>query len=109
MRRTKVNIQFKIFIDDVFYVVFSPELQLSGYGKIQKSVQKDFDQSVKLFIEELVKKGALLKALLELGWTLKRDSIKPPAISNIIFSEINIPTAQFLSIWDKEIVMPVFS
>jgi len=49
-------------------VVYSPALEISGYGKTHKEAEDDFHNAVKIFIEETTAKGTLEKALQTLGW-----------------------------------------
>ena len=49
-------------------VVYSPALEISGYGKTLPEAEKDFHQAVKIFLEETKANHSLEKALQMLGW-----------------------------------------
>ena len=53
--------------DDVA-VVYSPSLEISGYGKTLLEAEEDFRRAVKIFIEETTANHTFEKALQALGW-----------------------------------------
>jgi len=78
-----------------YFVAYCPALELSSYGKSEASAKKSFDEALEIFIEETVRKGTLLKILLELGWTLRQKPsvlYKPPTIKKPISSRPNSRT-----------------
>ena len=49
-------------------VVYSPALEICGYGKTVEDAQKDFHNAVKIFFEETKAHGVFENALEQLGW-----------------------------------------
>ena len=49
-------------------VVYSPALDLSGYGRSLPDAQKDFHNAVNIFLDECKHNGTLDQALSDLGW-----------------------------------------
>ena len=50
------------------YVVYSPMLDLSSYGKTEQQALLSFQESTQLFISDLIKRNVLDDVLTELGW-----------------------------------------
>ena len=97
------------FQDADNYIVYSPQLDISGYGKTQKEALSSFDYCLAGFLDFSVKNETLFDELTCLGWKLKKGTnnnlkqIKAPSWSDIIkknqslkvlLSEYNISTQQ---------------
>ncbi len=97
------------FQDEDNYIVYSPQLDISGYGKTQKEALSSFDYCLAGFLDYSVKNETLFDELTCLGWKLKKGTnnnlkqIKAPSWSDIIkknqslkvlLSEYNISTQQ---------------
>lgn len=104
------------FQDADNYIVYSPQLDISGYGKTQKEALSSFDYCLAGFLDYSVKNETLFDELTFLGWKLKKGTnnnlkqIKAPSWSDIIkknqslkvlLSEYNISTQQ------REVEFPV--
>ena len=104
------------FQDADNYIVYSPQLDISGYGKTQKEALSTFDYCLAGFLDFSVKNETLFDELTCLGWKLKKGTnnnlkqIKAPSWSDIIkknqslkvlLSEYNISTQQ------REVEFPV--
>ena len=104
------------FQDADNYIVYSPQLDISGYGKTQKEALSSFDYCLAGFLDFSVKNETLFDELTCLGWKLKKGTnnnlkqIKAPSWSDIIkknqslkvlLSEYNISTQQ------REVEFPV--
>jgi len=94
-----VKIQIQLMKEGDTVIVYSPALDLSGYGKTAEEAKKDFDAALKIFIEEATAHGTLEKALEELGWKKVVIHNKPQwqprieLLSNVIEEEIQLPAA----------------
>lgn len=80
-------VQFKDENDVHF--IYSPHLDLSGYGTDPDEAKKSFEIVFEDFVDYTVKKKTLGKVLTELGWELKGSSKKPkkvlaPSIASVI-------------------------
>lgn len=104
------------FQDADNYIVYSPQLDISGYGKTQKEALSSFDYCLAGFLDYSAKNETLFDELTCLGWKLKKGTnnnfkqIKAPSWSDIIkknqslkvlLSEYNISTQQ------REVEFPV--
>ena len=97
--------------------IYSPHLDLTGYGKSTEEAQQSFGIVLEDFVDYTIKKKTLGKVLQQLGWTLKGMPKKPkkviaPSITSIIkdnkyISEIfdKYPVSTF----HQEIGLPAFS
>ena len=63
-----ITVQIQYMKEGDTAVVYSPALEISGYGKTLPEAQVDFHIAVKIFIEETTASGTLDKALQALGW-----------------------------------------
>jgi len=97
MEQFTVTIQIQLMKEGDTFVVYSPALDLCGYGKTEDDAKKDFDAALKIFIEETKAQGTLEKALNELGWKKVLVNDKPRWTPSIEL--INNPT-------EKEILLP---
>ena len=71
------------------HFIYSPHLDLSGYGSNVEEARKSFGMVFEDFIDCTLKKKTLNKVLTELGWELKGSAKKPkkilaPSITSVI-------------------------
>lgn len=62
------------------FVVYTPALDLSTYGKTFDEAQKRFNEVVEIFFEELIEKGTVNDVLSGLGWQREQKSWIPPVV-----------------------------
>jgi hypothetical protein len=70
-------------------IIYSPHLDLSGYGKTIIDAKESFNIAFEDFIDYTFKKKTLSKVMSRLGWQVKGSSAKPkkmvaPSITSII-------------------------
>ena len=86
----KTNVVIFSFQDADSYIVYSPQLDVSGYGKTQKEALSSFDYCLAGFLDYSFKKETLYEELISLGWKLKKGinnnlkQIKAPSWSELI-------------------------
>lgn len=86
----KTNVVIFSFQDADNYIVYSPQLDVSGYGKTQKEALSSFDYCLAGFLDYSFKKETLYEELISLGWKLKKGinnnlkQIKAPSWSELI-------------------------
>ncbi len=86
----KVNLLLIHFKDENnINFIYSPHLDLSGYGHNLKEAKKSFEIAFEDFIDYTLKKRTLVKILTNLGWELKRTLKRPkkvlaPSITSVI-------------------------
>lgn len=71
------------------HFIYSPHLDLTGYGTDPAEAKRSFEIVFEDFIDYTLKKKTLAKVLTELGWTLKGPAKKPkrilaPSITSVI-------------------------
>ena len=69
--------------DDVFFV-YSPHLDLSGYGKTKTDARKSFSIVVDDFLSYTHNKKTLYKELQKLGWKKSENSFEAPKMNTLI-------------------------
>ena len=71
------------------FIAYTPALDLSASGSSTAGAKRNFEISLRLFIEELVEHGTLDEALKELGWFKQEHHWQPPVeagrMTNVAF------------------------
>lgn len=85
------------FDEDDVVIIYSPALDLSGYGHSEEEAKNSFSESLHEFFRYTYNKNTLDKVLKDLGWTIKGTKKKPKfdpplnsdlVISNSLYNEI---------------------
>lgn len=74
------------FIDEGVRIIYSPALDLSGYGKTIAEAKVSFELTLEEFVRYSSNKKSLQKELKRLGWEIKKKS-KPysaPELSSML-------------------------
>ncbi len=109
----EVKLKLDVIKEGDYYIIYSPAFQISGYGKTQKNALKDFDETFKLYIGDLVEEGKLLEALLDLGWTLRKTNFKPRHVKRSFSgikpagSRTKAVSPKFIKSISKDVTLPV--
>ena len=74
------------FDENKVVVIYSPALDLSGYGKSEKEAEKSFEEALNEFTRYTTNKGTLLKELRRLGWTFSKKENNAPRLENMLAS-----------------------
>lgn len=79
------NAKVKLFLisfqdDNGIHFVYSPHLDISGYGETLAEAKESFNIAYEDFIDYTLKKQTLGKVLKKLGWTVKGKIKKPKKI-----------------------------
>jgi hypothetical protein len=88
--KKKVEISLALFSykEGEVHVIYSPALDLFGYGKTEKEAENSFEITIEEFIRYTVNKNTLFKELKRLGWIIKRSKEKlkmyPPALGTLL-------------------------
>lgn len=76
------------FIEDNVTIIFSPALDLSGYGYNSDEAKICFDESLKEFFKYTHNKKTLTSVLKQLGWKIsgsaQKPKFKPPKNSELV-------------------------
>jgi predicted RNase H-like HicB family nuclease len=66
-----VQLAVNIFKEGKRFIADCPAISLCSHGSTVSKAQKNFDQAFKIWFKSVDERGMLLKALAELGWTMK--------------------------------------
>ena len=76
------NIHVKIamfsFKENDNYIIYTPHLEVSGYGKSEDEAMNSFNIALGEFLNYITNKKTLHAVLTQLGWALKKGSPKHP-------------------------------
>jgi hypothetical protein len=110
---TIILIDFK---EGANYIVYSPHLEVTGYGITPQDAVESFNISLRAFFEYTLNKKTLHKVLTSIGWVLKKGSekkalkITAPSISELIKHNTlleEILNKQNITTTQKQVAIPV--
>ncbi len=82
--KKKGNILLKVpvafFEEDGTWLAYCPSLNLSTYGRSKKQVESRFEETIQIFLEDVLSKGTLDEYLRTCGWTAGRKKYTPPPL-----------------------------
>jgi hypothetical protein len=68
----KIGLTLILWKENEVYFQYSPQLDLTGYGKSANEAQSSFEQTLKDFINYTLNKDTLFDELERLGWTTNK-------------------------------------
>ena len=87
----KANIPVIYMKEGDTFVCYSPAFDLVAHGDSFEDAEKSFAHSLKLFVEQVGKKGTWKEVLQEYGWEKVKRAWTPPRIIGQENKEIEIP------------------
>lgn len=60
------------------FIVYTPSLDLSSFGKTLDEAKSNFSEAVQIFIEECFSSGTLNEVLESYGWVKRKKGWQPP-------------------------------
>ena len=76
------------FVEDEIHYLYSPELDIYGYGQSETQARDSFSTTFKSTINYMVNKSTLTEELKSFGWTVKKNKkgvlYTPPLFSHLI-------------------------
>jgi hypothetical protein len=73
----QVGLSLVEFKEENITIIYSPALDLSGYGNSEVEARKSFSEALHEFFRYTSNKNTLDKVLIKLGWTIKGSKNKP--------------------------------
>lgn len=70
--RISVNTPIVIFEQNNCKIIFSPTLEIYGYGNNEKEAKQSFKNNVEEFINYTINKGTFTSELKRMGWEYKK-------------------------------------
>lgn len=99
----KINTSLQLFSfkDDSSVVVYSPALDLCGYGKDEQEAKLSFNVVLEEFIKYTTNKNTLITELEKLGWLIK-GSKKNPKLSAPDITSMLVTNEELARIFNKK-------
>ncbi|MBX9886701.1 MAG: hypothetical protein K2Y30_02050 [Flavobacteriaceae bacterium] len=94
--KVKANIVLITFKEEDNYIVYSPHLEVTGYGKNEDEALTSFNHCLGVFLDYTTNKKTLHKELIRLGWELKKGTVKRP-------KKINAPSMSDLVLHNEQL------
>lgn len=89
-QKYNVGLSLVEFNEDDVIIIYSPALDLSGYGHSQEEAKNSFSESLHEFFRYTHNKNTLDKVLKDLGWSIKgtkkNPKFNPPLDSDLVSS-----------------------
>lgn len=80
-----VNLSLIEFEDDGIHFIYSPDLDLTGYGKREEDAKDSFNLAMEEFLTYTSRKGTIIKVLTKLGWKVtKKEKLSAPSLSELV-------------------------
>ena len=73
------------------FVAYTPALDLSTAGSTFQEAQKNFEEAVNIFFQELMEMGTLNDVLKDLGWEKHNNNFVPPVVIENSVQNFSIP------------------
>lgn len=111
----KTELSLIYFVEDNTHIIFSPALDLSGYGNTEIEAKESFQIVLQEFINYGMNKKTLLKDLEDHGWKIrgnkKRPKIQSPDLSEMLKSNNELEdifqTKNFQK-YNQDLLIPAF-
>jgi predicted RNase H-like HicB family nuclease len=79
----EVNLMLLSFEEDGVYFVYSPELDLNGYGNTEEEARQSLDVVLRNFLEYAIQNDTLTTELVRHGWALS-ERLVPPSFNDLV-------------------------
>ncbi len=84
-KRVKFNLPVISFTEDNVHFLYTPALDLAGYGKTEEEALHSFEETIGQFLDYGINKKTLKKELKKLGWLVVKKKIsKAPSLVDMI-------------------------
>lgn len=111
----KTELSLIYFVEDETHIIFSPALDLSGYGNTESEAKDSFQIVLQEFITYGMNKKTLLKDLQDHGWKVKgspkNPKIKSPDLADMLKSNQELEdifhTKNFQK-YNQDLLIPAF-
>lgn len=81
----EVNLWLLTFVEDNVIFIYSPALDMTGYGLTKDEAEQSFENALTEFLKYTTHKKTLLSELKRLGWTIDKKKIKsPPTLVDMV-------------------------
>lgn len=87
----EVSLPVSILREGKKFIAYTPALDLSTSANTYEKVRERFNEIVKIFFEELIKRGTLEDVLRDLGWRRVRRKWSPPVVVSQESQTVRVP------------------
>ena len=87
----KANIPVIYLKEGKVFICYSPAFDLTAHGDSFEDAECSFTQTLKLFVEQVSKKGTWEEVLTEYGWEKVKQDWNPPRVIGQESKAIEIP------------------
>ena len=87
----KANIPIIYLKEGEAFICYSPAFDLAAHGDSFEDAERSFAKTLKLFVEQVTKKGTWEDVLREYGWEKVRHEWTPPRIIGQDGKDIELP------------------
>ncbi len=88
-RHNWINVKLSLieFEENGLHFVYSPALDLTGYGKTEEEAKESYNLAMEEFIKYTTNKETVYQELERLGWTIsKKKKVTAPSLSALLQS-----------------------
>jgi len=110
----EVGLSVLSYRDENLHVIFSPALDLFGYGQTDKEARQSFDETLEEFLRYTSNKGTLQTELLRMGWKAAgratQRTFKAPEFSRLLRQNEqlqDIVNHKEFRKYDRKVALPV--
>ncbi len=89
----KFGLPVSILKEGDSFIAYTPALDLSTAGDTFEDAQKNFNEAVNIFFEELAEMGTINEVLEGLGWQKQNNTFTPPVVVANQTESFSIPLA----------------
>jgi hypothetical protein len=94
VQRLAVSLPVLFIKEKRMFIAYTPALDLSASGSTMKYARRNFETSLRLFLEELVRVGTLDHVLRDMGWSKQRQQWQPPSeIQTVHYVPLHVPVS----------------
>ena len=83
-----INVKLSLieFEEEGLHFIYSPALDLTGYGKTEAAAKESYNLAMEEFLKYTSNKETILQELERLGWTISKKKVTAPSLSALIQS-----------------------
>ena len=80
-KQIEVYVDLIEYLEDAVYFVYSPALDLVGYGKTHGEARQSWETVLEEYVSYTMNKNTLIKDLQSRGWSVKGKKVKSPSLT----------------------------
>lgn len=113
--KNSVNVKLSLieFEEDGLHFVYSPALDLTGYGKTEEEATESYHEAMEEFLIYTTNKQTILDELERLGWTVSnKNKVSAPSLPELIQNRdylVQIFTDKEYRKVDRTVRIPAFA